>query len=579
MLRRFCRYYRPYKGLFILDMICAFLIAICDLVYPMITSKMMDEFVPNRELRLLLTWAIALLVIYLIKAALNYIVQYYGHTVGVGIQGDLRHDMFAHLQDLPFHYFDKHKTGVIMSRIITDMQEISEMAHHGPEDFFISGIMLIGTFIILCTINIPLTLIVFIFVPVLIFFAMRMRLKLQERFAASRRQTGYLNAEIENSISGIRVSKAYVTDEYEIDKFEENNQRLRNIRKSMHKVMGQYNSGTQLITDLLNGITLLSAGLFVFFGQISYGEFVAYLLYVGMFLTPVRKLTQFMEMYQQGMTGFKRFVELMDAEPEKDKPGAQEIETVNGDIEFRDVTFGYEEGRSVLEHISLHIPRGHTVALVGPSGGGKTTLCHLLPRFYEPTSGEILIDGVNIEDITMHSLRRQIGIVQQDVFLFTGTVRDNIAYGSSDATEEEIVEAAKKANIHDAILSLPHGYNTYIGERGIMLSGGQKQRISIARIFLKNPKILILDEATSALDNATELLIQKALEDLCKGRTTLIVAHRLSTIKNADEIIVLTDNGIQQRGTHAQLLAQDGLYRELYSAQFSSKGDNETLIG
>ncbi|NLI89698.1 MAG: ABC transporter ATP-binding protein [Epulopiscium sp.] len=569
MIKKFIQYYKPHKRLFAIDMIAAFLVALCDLFYPMITRNIMNKYVPNKQLRLMFTWAVILLLIYILKAMLNYVIQYYGHVVGVRMQADMRRDVFKHLQKLPFSYFDENKTGVIMSRIINDLQEITELAHHGPEDIFVSSIMLIGSFIILSTINLTLTLIIFAFIPLLIWFSVKKRVKMSNAFAKTRKEVGEVNASLENSISGIRVAKAFANKEHEVEKFQESNNRFQSAREYAYKTMAEFYSGTNFIIDLLNVVVLIAGGYFTYQGYINFGDYVAYLLFVNLFLAPIKKLVQFVEQFQLGMTGFERFIEILEEEEEKEEEGSILLDKVEGKIDFNGVGFKYDENTRIFQDINLNIEKGKTVALVGPSGGGKTTLCHLIPRFYDIDEGEILLDDINVENIKRESLRKNIGIVQQDVFLFTGTIGENIWYGDLDADFEDVVEAAKKANIHDFIVGLPDGYNTNIGERGVKLSGGQKQRISIARIFLKNPPILILDEATSALDNTTEMLIQKSLESLSKGRTTLIVAHRLSTIKNADEIVVLTENGIEERGTHKDLLKQEGMYSYLYESQFN----------
>ncbi|MBC8531666.1 ABC transporter ATP-binding protein [Gehongia tenuis] len=568
MIRKFIAYYRPHMKLFVMDMIAAFLIAVCDLFYPVITRNMINIYIPNQNIRLLLLWGGILLGLYFAKMLFNYFVQYYGHLVGVGMQADMRRDVFRHLQRLPFSFYDENKTGTIMSRMINDLMEIAELAHHGPEDLFVSSVMLIGAFIYLCTINVLLTVIIFAFIPVLVFFAARMRLRMNAAFLESRVKIADVNATLENSISGIRVAKAFTNEAYEVEKFQKGNRAFQRARKKSYKAMAQFSSGTTFIVDLLNVVVLVAGGLFTYYGKINFGDLVAYMLFISMFLSPIKRLIAFVEQYQQGMTGFKRFVELMNTEPEQESPNARELTGVQGAIRFEKVNFSYPNGRQILKDVNLDIPAGRTVALVGPSGGGKTTICHLIPHFYEPDSGRITIDGVDIRDISFSSLRSSIGIVQQDVFLFTGSIRDNIAYGRLDATDEEIVQAAIRANIHEYVMSLPDGYNTDIGERGTKLSGGQKQRVAIARVFLKNPPILILDEATSALDNTTEILIQRALEELSAGRTTLVVAHRLSTIKNADEIIVVDEEGIEERGTHEELIDKGGIYRMLYESQF-----------
>lgn len=568
MLKRFISYYKPVKKIFITDMICAFIVAVCDLFYPMITRNIINIYVPNQELQLMTIWLIVLGLIYILKVGLNYYITYYGHIMGVIMQSNMRKDIFEHLQDLPFVFFDENKTGSLSSRIINDLMDISELAHHGPEDLFISLVMLVGSFILLSTINLPLSLIVFSIIPLLIFVAMKLRVRMEDTFMETRVTIGEVNATIENSISGIRVSKAFSNKENEIEKFNKNNNKFQTARKKAYKVMAEFHVGSSFIIDFLNIVVLSAGSIFFFKGKINFGDFAAFLLYIGNFLNPIRKLINFVEQYQSGSSGFKRFTEIMDKEIEKDDPGAKDIFNVNGNINFNYVTFAYDDNKEILKDITFNIEAGKTVAFVGPSGGGKTTLCHLIPRFYEIEEGSISIDNIDIRKFTRKSLRKNIGIVQQDVFLFTGTIFENIQCGRFDATKEEVYEAAKKANIHQFIMSLPDGYDTYVGERGVKLSGGQKQRISIARVFLKNPPILVLDEATSALDNATELLIQKSLEELSRGRTTVVVAHRLSTIKNADEIIILTDKGIQERGKHNELLDKDGIYAELYNSQF-----------
>ncbi len=573
MIRRFIAFYKPHRKLFFQDMLCAFLVAVADLFYPMITRNIINDYVPDQNLRLFLFWACMLLFIYVAKAGLNYFIQYQGHVMGVRMQGDMRQKVFRRLQRLPFSYFDEHRTGAIMSRIINDLQDISELAHHGPEDLFLSLVLLVSTFIILCTINVPLTLIVFATLPLVIFFAVKLRVRMNATSLATRVEIAEVNSTLENSIAGVRVTKSYTCDEHEAAKFDRSNERYKKAQAKRYKVLGEFNSGMTLFTDLIYLVVLVAGGWFYFDSAIDVGEFTMYLLYINTFLNPIRKLISFFEQYQNGMTGFQRYEEIMAEHEEPEDENALEMDRMEGVIDFEHVTFGYETekdggARNVIDDLSLHIDKGRTVALVGPSGGGKTTLCHLIPRFYEVSSGRILIDGHDITTLSRMSLRKNIGLVQQDVFLFTGTIRENIAYGDLDASEEEIEEAARKANIHEYILSLPDGYDTYIGERGVKLSGGQKQRISIARIFLKDPAILILDEATSALDNATEMLIQESLEKLSKGRTCLVVAHRLSTIKHADEIIVLSDEGILERGTHEELLAKGGEYAKLYQYQF-----------
>ncbi|AMN36793.1 ABC transporter ATP-binding protein [Clostridium perfringens] len=565
MLKSFIRYYKPYKKLFILDLLAAFLVSACDLFYPMITRNIINDVIPNKQIKLLFVFAIVLTLIFLIKAGLNYFMQYWGHVVGVRMQADMRRDLFDKLQDMPNRYFDNNKTGVIMSRIINDLLDISELAHHGPEDLFISLVMLVGSFIILCTINVPLTIITFAIIPFLLFYTIHKRNKMKKAFKETRVKTGEVNATIENSISGVRVTKSFGNKSYEMEKFDKSNGIFKKAREHAYKAMAEYFSGMFFLVDMLELIVLIAAGYFTYLGKINVGDFAAYLLYIKMFLQPIRKLINFNEMFQNGMSGFERYEEIMNEENEKEIPNAKDLKDVKGKITIKDVTFRYDNKESILEKFNLDIEAGKMVALVGPSGGGKTTICNLIPRFYDYESGQIFIDDVDISTVTLKSLRENIGIVQQDVFLFTGTIKENIMYGNPNATDEEVIEAAKNACLHDFIMGLEDGYDTFIGERGVKLSGGQKQRISIARVFLKNPAILILDEATSALDNVTEYEIQKALEELSKDRTTLVVAHRLSTVKNSDEIVVLTDKGIEERGTHEELMKLGGVYSNLHN--------------
>ncbi|MCY6371331.1 ABC transporter ATP-binding protein [Clostridium ganghwense] len=569
MLKKFISYYKPHMKLFILDIVCAFLAAGIDLFYPMISRKLINEVIPKYQLEMLYKLSILLVLLYIGKLICNYIVDYWGHVVGVRMQYDMRKELFSHLQELPFSYFDDNKTGHIMSRIVNDLMEVSELAHHGPEDVFISIVMILGSFAVLCTINLKLTLIVFAFIPIMFWFAIKKRVKMSKAFKNVRKKVANVNAQLENSISGIRVAKSFTNEEYEMKKFDDGNVKFRESREFAYKSMAEFFSGIKFLIDLLRIVVIFAGGIFAYKRLINIGDLVAYFLYISLFMQPIRRLTSFIEQYQLGMAGFERFVEIMNVQPEiKDKEDAGELKNVKGNIQFNNVSFNYDNKKSILSNLNLEVKEGKTLAFVGPSGGGKTTLCHLIPRFYEATEGELLVDGKNIKDITLKSLRKNIGIVQQDVFLFGGTIKENILYGNSEASDDEIIEAAKNANIHDFIMNLPEGYETYVGERGIKLSGGQKQRVSIARVFLKNPPILILDEATSALDNATELIIQKSLEKLSKGRTTIVVAHRLSTIKNADEIIVLTNKGIEEKGSHEELINKDGIYAKLYNAQF-----------
>jgi len=570
LLKKFISYYKPHKKLFIIDMIFAFLISIFDLVFPMVSREIVNQIVPAGRMDLLVKWTIVMMILFILRYISYYIVSYWGHVLGVYIEHDMRRDLFSHLQTLPFSYYDNTKTGHIMSRLVNDLRDITELAHHGPEDLFISLVMLIGSFIMLIRIDWRLTAIIYAFIPVIIWFTISKRKKMEESFRRVRREIADVNAQLENSISGVRVAKSFTNEDYEIEKFDINNNLFRDARKQSYKAMAEFAAGIGLMTNILNLIVISIGGYFVYRQFIDVGDLLAYMLYVNFFMQPIRRLADFIQQYQEGMTGFERFMEVMNIKPDiVDKENAVNLVDVKGDIEFKDVSFSYTNGEDrVLSDLNLSIEAGKTIAIVGPSGGGKTTLCHLIPRFYEVNEGVITVDNIDIKDIKLKSLRGNIGLVQQDVFLFTGTIADNISYGDPDKSRDEVIEAAKKARIHDFIIELPNGYDTYIGEKGVKLSGGQKQRISIARLFLKNPPILILDEATSALDNETEILIQESLEELAKNRTTLIIAHRLSTIKNADEILVLTNEGIEERGSHEELLNQDGIYAYLYNLQF-----------
>ena len=568
MLKRFISYYKPHRLIFSLDMIASLAVALIGILYPIVTRHMLNDLRPNKNYRMIVLAGILLLAIYLIRMLLNYFIQYYGHVMGVRMQAQMRSDMFRHLEKLPYSFYDNNETGKIMSRMTNDLMDISELAHHGPENLIISSISIVTSFVYLCTIDIWLTLIVFSCVPLLFLVSLVLRKRMRNAFMESRVSTAQINASLEGSISGIRVTKAFTNAEKEEEKFEEGNSAFVKARRKAYKAMGQFHSANSFITDVFNVIVLIAGGLFMYNGAINFADYSAFVVSVNLFITPVMTLINFMEQYQSGVTGFERFVEIMDAEPEKDSEDASDIGVAYGQIELRGVTCSYDAEKEVLRGIDLTIEKGKKFALVGPSGGGKTTICHLIPRFYDIDSGEILIDGKNICSLTSESLRQNIGIVQQDIYLFNASIRDNILYGRLDATEDEVIEAAKRANIHDYIMTLENGYDTQIGERGVRLSGGQKQRLSIARVFLKNPPILILDEATSALDNTTEILIQGALDELCKGRTTLVVAHRLSTIKNADEIAVVDGGLIVEQGTHDQLIALDGKYAALYRLQF-----------
>ena len=568
MLKRFLHYYKPHKKLFALDMIASLLVALIAILYPMVTRTMLNDLIPNKNYRMIVIFGLGLLLLYFVRMLLNYFIQYEGHVMGVRMQAQMRSDLFNHLQKLPFSFYDNHETGKIMSRLTSDLFEVTELAHHGPENLLISGVSVVISFVYLSTINLWLSLIIFACVPFLVVVSLLTRKKMRDAFQESRRSTALINASVESSISGIRVTKAFTNAEKEAEKFEVGNKQFREASRKAYRAMGKFHSSSTFITDVFNVVVLIAGGLFLYNGEINFADYSAFIVSINLFLGPVNTLIRFMEQFQNGIAGFERFVEVMDMEPEADGANATDVVRLSGEIEFRGVSYGYDGSRDVLKDIDLKIEQGKTFALVGPSGGGKTTICHLIPHFYNVQRGKILIDGKEIDDITLASLRRNIGIVQQDIYLFNASIRDNILYGRLDATDEEVVEAAKRANIHDYITSLDEGYDTVIGERGVRLSGGQKQRLCIARVFLKNPPILILDEATSALDNTTEILIQEALDELCRGRTTLVVAHRLSTIKNADEIAVISDGKIVEQGSHEALLEQNGVYAKLYAQQF-----------
>ena len=549
-------------------MIASFLVSLAGMVYPVITRNMLNDFIPNKKYNLIVIFGVTLLIIYIIRALLRYFVQFYGHVMGVNMQSDMRKALFKKIEQLPFTYFDNNETGSIMSRLTNDLFDISELAHHGPENIIMCSLMILLSFFYLLSINVYLTLIIFASVPFMVIISLRLRKYMKESSRKSKIAISKINADISSSISGIRVTKAFNNYDVEMEKFKKSDKEFVSARTMHFRGFSVFNSSTSFITDLFNVIVLISGGIFLYNNLISFGDYSTFIVSVNLFIDPINRLIQFTEQFQEGATGFERFIEIMDLPVEVDRPEAKDYKNLKGDIEFKDVTFDYG-GRDVLDDISFKVDKGKTIALVGPSGGGKTTICHLLPRFYEIEKGEILIDNKDIRNITRSSLRRNIGIVQQDVFLFSGTFYENILYGRLDASRKEVIEAAKKANIYEYIMSLPEGFETQIGERGVKLSGGQKQRLSIARVFLKNPSILILDEATSALDNTTEILIQEALNSLKKGRTTIIVAHRLSTIKNANEILVVSNGKILEQGTHEELLRKrNGKYKKLYAAQF-----------
>ncbi len=570
MLKRFIGYYGPHKKMLALDMTASLLISVIGMVYPIVTNKMLNEYIPNKMYSTIVIAGTVVLALYVIRMLLRYFVQYYGHLIGVGMQSQMRRDLFAHLQKLPYSFYDNNETGRIMTRLTSDLFEVCELAHHGPENLLISSVMIILSFSYLVTIDWILTLIIFTCVPILVVVTYHYRKAMKRAFDDRRKSNATINAAVESSVTGIRVTKAYTNSSVEIDKFKVGDDEFVSASKNAYNAMAKFHASTSFITDVFNVFILIAGGLFLYSGRISFGDYSTFIVSVNLFISPVNTLISFMEQFQNGVSGFRRFVEIMEERPETDAPDALELDNVRGEIEFRDVSYSYDGSKEVLNHVDLKARPGEKLALVGPSGGGKTTLCHLLPNFYKLPEGQgtILIDGKDIRKLTLDSVRRSIGIVQQDVFLFSGTIKDNILYGRPDATDDEVVSAAKRANIHDYIMTLENGYDTEIGERGVKLSGGQKQRLSIARVFLKDPAILILDEATSALDNTTEVFIQRSLDELCKGRTTLVVAHRLSTVRGADEIAVVDQGKVVERGTHSELMEKGGLYKELYMLQF-----------
>ncbi len=570
--KKFIQYYKPYKGVFILDMFCALIVSAIDLAFPQILSWMTkDLFMRGAEtiLQALPFIGIGLLIMYLVRYAGRFYITYQGHVMGARMESNMRQDLFDQYQRLSFSYYDRNNTGEMMSKLVSDLFDISELAHHGPENVFISILKIVGSFVLLLYINVPMTLILAAVTVIMLVFSVWQNGKMQAVFMDNRRKIATVNASLQDSLAGIRVVKSFANEELERKKFGNSNTEFLHSKERNYKRMGIFHAGNNFFQGMLYLTVLVSGGYFVAKGSLDPSDLAVYALYIGIFVNPIEVLVEFTEMFQKGYSGFKRFIEVLDTKPDiTDSPDAKPLKNVKGNILFRDVSFSYNSSESVLEHISIHIDPGKTVALVGPSGGGKTTLCSLLPRFYDVTGGSIEIDGQDIRGLTLSSLRSSIGIVQQDVYMFAGSIRENIAYGKPGATDEEIILAAKRANIHDFIESLPDGYDTYVGERGARLSGGQKQRISIARVFLKDPPILILDEATSALDNESERHIQESLEELAKDRTTIVIAHRLSTIRNADEIIVLSDDGIVERGNHSQLMEKNGLYASYYNMQF-----------
>lgn len=570
LLKRFLPYFKKYKWILIFDLVCASLTTVCDLVFPLIVRTITDSAVSDAA-SLTVSFVLKLgglyLILRLLDAAANFYMQHTGHVMGAKIETDMRRDLFAHLQKLSFSYFATHKVGQIMSRITSDLFDITEFAHHGPEEFFIAGLKITVSFAILFGIDPLLTVIVFAVLPFIFIFVKFFNTRMRRAFKEQRVQVGEINSQVEDSLLGIRVVKSFANEEIEKDKFDEGNKRFLSLKKLGYLYMGGFGSTNRFFEGVMYLTVIVAGALFLMRGSISAGDFTAYLLYVSSLFASIRTIIQFTEQFQRGMTGIERFCEIMDAPQDIiEKPDAKELKDVKGEIDFKDVTFHYsDDDTEVLSGIDLHVPSGTSVALVGPSGGGKTTMCNLIPRFYDVTEGSITIDGTDIRDVTLNSLRSSIGVVQQDVYLFSGTVFDNIEYGKPGASREEVIEAAKAAGAHEFISALPDGYDTYVGERGVKLSGGQKQRISIARVFLKNPPILILDEATSALDNESEKVVQESLERLAAGRTVFTIAHRLTTIKNSDKILVLTDKGIEEEGTHKELIEKGGIYSHLYS--------------
>ncbi|HHZ17873.1 MAG TPA: ABC transporter ATP-binding protein [Acholeplasmataceae bacterium] len=569
MIKKFVRYYRPHIKLFLLDMTCALSIAVIDLIFPVFTNRVLKVYIPENKINLVFVFSFALLLLFLIRFLFAYIVGYWGHVMGIRIETDMRSDLFKKLQTMDYQFFDNKQTGELLANLTSHINDVAEMSHHAPEDLFISSIMLVGSFVILLRIHWLLTLIVFVFLLFLITFSLSRRYKMLQSFRVSRRVQGELLAELENSLSGIRLTKAYTNEQYEQRKFDRMNREYRQARTNIFKQIGLFSSGNAFFISLANLGLLTFGGYFVYKKYIDTVDLTTYFLYINFLISPIQRLINSMEQLQSGFSGIEKFYQLMKVKPKILSPENAIVKTdIKGDIEFRNVEFRYnqDDNEYVLSNFNLSIPAGKRVALVGETGAGKTTVSKLVPRFYDVESGEILIDGINVKEYDLYCLRQAIGIVQQDVFIFWGTIKENILYGRPDATFEEVVEAAKKAKIHDFIMSLEDGYDTLTGERGVKLSGGQQQRISIARLFLKNPRILILDEATSSLDNITENMIQESFEELSRGKTTIMIAHRLSTIQNADEIIVISKKGIEERGTHKELIARGGYYADLYNA-------------
>jgi ATP-binding cassette subfamily B protein len=572
ILKKFREYYKPYRFLFYTDMLCAVIVSMVDLSFPQILNYLSKNlFTQEREiiLKSLGYVGIALLVLYLLKYFCRYFITSWGHIMGARMEADMRRDLFNHFQRLSFSYYDQNNTGEMMSKLVGDLFDISELAHHGPENLFISALKIVGSFILLMLLNVKMTLILLVITIIMVSFSIYKNIKMKSVFMDNRIKIATVNSSLQDSLAGIRVVKSFANEAMEKEKFKISNQEFLASKSKSYKMMGSYHAWNSFFGGLLYIVVIVSGGIFIANGSLKVTELAIYILYINIFVNPLEVLINFTEQFQKGYAGFKRFNEVLETKPDvQDKPGAVPLTNIRGEIEYKNVSFRYDNDYNVLDKVSIHIKAGRNIALVGPSGGGKTTLCSLLPRFYDVTAGSITIDGQDIRDVTLQSLRNAIGIVQQDVYMFDGSIKENIAYGKPNATDAEIIEAARNANIHDYILSLDQGYDTYVGERGVRLSGGQKQRLSIARVFLKNPPILILDEATSALDNESERHIQNSLEKLSQNRTTIVIAHRLSTIKNADEIIVITDEGIRERGTHKQLIKENGIYANYYNMQF-----------
>ena len=564
----FLHYFGNHKGLFAIDLGCAVGIAAIDLAFPLITRKALYDLLPNQLYRTFFFIMLAVALSYVLRTFLNYIVAYYGHTFGIRVEADIRADLFAHMQELSFDYYDRNRTGKLMARLTTDLFELTELAHHGPEDLLTSGLTILGALAVMLSVRWELALVVALTIPVFLAVAMVMRKRMARASVGAKEKTGHINQEIESSLSGVRTAKAFANEAAEIDRFNAANEIYKTSKREFHKAMGLFHSSVEFFLCLLNVIIVGFGGYYVMRGQMDYRDLITFNLYIASFVNPMRKLSNFSELFANGFAGLNRFVEVMRTEPTvQDKLDAKALENVRGQIDIDHVSFAYDGDLAVLHDVSMQVRPGETIAIVGPSGGGKTTLCQLIPRFYDVSSGSISIDGLDIRDVTQRSLHESIGIVQQDVFLFADTVFENIRYGRPDATLEEVKEAAKQAEIYDDIMAMPNGFQTYVGERGTLLSGGQKQRIAIARIFLKNPPILILDEATSALDSVTEAKIQRAFDNLARGRTTLIIAHRLSTIRSASRIVSIADGVITECGTHARLLETGGIYSQLYKTQ------------